>query len=306
MPNSAPLRIKSITEFHQLKELPKPKHPLISLVNMETMKLIFPPNVVSASFDFYYIALKRNFKAKIKYGQHEYESEDGLMTFMGPGQVIRVEVVKQQHGQPTGWMLFIHPDFLWKTPLAKKIKEYEYFGYSVYEGLFLSEEEEQIITHIIRNIEREYCANIDRFSQDIIIAQLETLLTYADRFYQRQFLTRKISSHKILEKLEDLLDQYFKDDLLTINGIPSVIYVSNALNISPNYLSSLLKALTGKSTLQHIHDKLIEKAKERLSTTDLSVSEIAYELGFDYPQTFSKLFKTYTNLSPLAFRQSFN
>ena len=202
--------------------------------------------------------------------------------------------------------MLVHPDFLWNTPLAKTIKQYEYFSYSVNEALHLSEKEEAMIIGIMRNVEQEYHSNIDKFSQDVIIAQLELLLTYAERFYQRQFITRKITNHRILNRLEDILTEYFNSDVLVKKGLPTVQYIAETLNVSPNYLSGLLKVLTGQSTQQHIHDKLIEKAKEKLSTTDLSVSEIAYELGFEYPQSFSKLFKTKTNLSPLEFRQSFN
>jgi AraC family transcriptional regulator, transcriptional activator of pobA len=194
---------------------------------------------------------------------------------------------------------------LWNTQLAKAIKQYEYFSYSVHEALFLSDKEETMITGIMRNIEQEYHSNIDHFSQDVMIAQLELLLTYAERFYHRQFITRKITNHKILNRLEAILTAYFNDDFPQ-KGLPTVQWVADKLNISPNYLSELLKVLTGQSTQQHIHDKLIEKAKEKLSSTDMSVSEIAYELGFEHPQSFSKLFKTKTSLSPLAFRQSFN
>jgi len=203
-------------------------------------------------------------------------------------------------------MLHVHPDFLWNTPLAKTIKQYEYFDYSVNEALFLSEKEEAIITGIMQNIQQEYHSNIDKFSQDIIIAQIELLLTYAERFYQRQFITRKITNHKILDQLEDILTDYFNGDGLVENGLPTVQSIAEALSVSPNYLSGLLKVLTGQSTQQHIHDKLIEKAKEKLSTTDLSVTEIAYELGFEHPQSFNKLFKAKTSLSPSEFRHSFN
>jgi len=202
--------------------------------------------------------------------------------------------------------LLIHPDFLWNTQLAKTIKQYEYFDYSVNEALFLSEKEETTIIGMMQNMEQEYSSNIDKFSQDIIIAQLELLLNYANRFYHRQFITRKITNHKILDRLEQILDQYFQGGDLAKKGLPTVQYIAETLNVSPNYLSAMLKMLTGQSTQQHIHDKLIEKAKEKLSVTGLSVSGIAYELGFGHPQSFSKLFKTKTNLSPLEFRQSFN
>jgi AraC family transcriptional regulator, transcriptional activator of pobA len=306
MPNNQILRIKSISQYHQVMGLPKPEHPLISVINLESVK--HPPGnePISMVFDFYSISLKRDFNAKIKYGHQEYDFDEGVMFFISPGQVFGIEVNKDALSRRTGWLLFVHPDFLWHTSLAKTIRQYEYFSYSVHEALFLSDKEETMITGIMRNIEQEYHSNIDHFSQDVMIAQLELLLTYAERFYHRQFITRKITNHKILDRLEDIMTEYFNNDTNAQKGLPTVQWVSGQLNISPNYLSELLKVLTGQSTQQHIHDKLIEKAKEKLSTTDLSVSEIAYELGFEHPQSFSKLFKTKTNLSPLSFRQSFN
>jgi len=261
---------------------------------------------MSFVYDFYCIALKRNFNARMRYGQQAYDFDEGIMFFMAPGQVFGIDINRHTKMKQSGWMLLIHPDFLWNTPLAKAIKHYEFFDYSVNEALFLSEKEEAIIAAILQNIEQEYRANIDKFSQDIIIAQLELLLTYAERFYHRQFITRKITNHQVLDRLERLLNVYFDGDEITQKGLPTVTYVAQELNISPSYLSGLLKVLTGLNTQQHIHQKLIDKAKERLSTTSLSVSEIAYELGFEHPQSFSKLFKTKTNLSPLEFRQSFN
>ena len=301
-----PLRIRTITDFHRLRELPKPEHPLISVINLETAGHLHLDKPVSLVFDYYSISLKRNFNGKMRYGQQEYDFDEGIMFFMSPGQLLRLEPDANTESQQTGWMLLVHPDFLWNTPLAKTIRQYEYFDYSVHEALFLSEKEEATIINIIRNIRQEYQSNIDKFSQDIIIAQLELLLTYAERFYQRQFITRKITNHKILDRLEELLTAWFSGDDLITKGLPTVQSIAKTLNTSPNYLSSLLKMLTGQTTQQHIHGKLIEKAKEKLSTTDLSVSEIAYELGFEHPQSFSKLFKTKTQLSPMEFRQSFN
>ncbi|MEJ2903179.1 helix-turn-helix domain-containing protein [Pedobacter panaciterrae] len=305
MASTAPHRFKTISEFHKFRELPKPEHPLISVINVEAISRLQDSEPVSLVLDFYCIALKRNFNGKMKYGQQAYDFDEGIMTFMSPGQVFSIEVNNNEKLKHSGWILYIHPDFLWNTPLARKIKEYEYFDYSVHEALFLSEKEEEMISAIMLNIEQEYQANIDKFSQDLIIAQLELLLTYAGRFYNRQFLTRKISSHKTLNKLEDLLTEYFNSDDLMKRGLPTVTYIAEALNVSPSYLSGLLKTLTGQSTQQHIHEKLIEKAKERLSTTTLSVSEIAYTLGFEHSQSFSKLFKKKTNLSPLEFRNAF-
>ncbi len=306
MNNKQILRIKTISEFHQLRGLPKPEHPLISVINLESVTSSsgnVPQNLV---FDFYSISLKRNCNVKFKYGQQQYDFDEGTMFFMAPNQVFGIEPGNDEPLKRSGWMLLVHPDFLWNTPLAKSIKQYEYFDYSVNEALFLSEKEESTIIGIMQNIQQEYHSNIDKFSQDIIISQFEVLLNYSERFYHRQFITRKIWNHKILNCLEDILKEYFNSDDLIIKGLPTVQFIAESLNVSPNYLSSLLKVLTGQSTQQHIHNKLIEKAKERLSTTNLSVSEIAYELGFEHPQSFSKLFKTKTNLSPLEFRRSFN
>ncbi|MBD1366248.1 helix-turn-helix transcriptional regulator [Mucilaginibacter sp. ZT4R22] len=305
MPNKEPLRIKTISEFHQYRNLPKPEHPLVSVINLQDVDEL-PAGEISMVKDFYSIALKRNFNVKMKYGQQAYDFDEGTMFFMAPGQVLRLEVEKVTALKQSGWMLLFHPDFLWNTPLAKTIKQYEYFNYAVNEALFLSEKEETIIVGIIQNIRQEYHSNIDKFSQDIIIAQLELLLNYSDRFYHRQFITRKIANHQVLHRLEVILADYFKNDALATQGLPTVAYVADALNVSPGYLSGMLKTLTGQSTQQHIHNTLIEKAKEKLSTTALTVSEIAYGLGFEHPQSFSKLFKTKTNLSPLEFRASFN
>ena len=224
---------------------------------------------------------------------------------MSPGQVFGTDA---EAGSTTisGWMLLIHPDFLWNTALGKKMKQYEFFDYSANEALFLSDKEENLIRQIIRNIHEEYRANIDRFSQTIIISQLETLLNYSERFYQRQFLTRKISGHHMLDRLETILTDYFNGEDLPEKGLPTVHDIAGRLNLSPSYLSSLLKSLTGQNTQQHIHNKLIEKAKEKISTTGLSVGEIAYELGFEHSQSFSKFFKSKTNQSPLKFRRAFN
>ncbi len=309
MANTKPLRIKTIAEFHRLRGLPKPEHPLISVINIDDVEK-FPENApANIIFDFYSIALKRNFNIKFKYGQQQYDFDEGVMFFMAPGQVFGIEpgnAESLKEAKSSGWMLYIHPDFLWNTPLAKNIKKYEYFNYSVNEALFLSEKEEEIIVGIMKNIQREYHSNMDKFTQDIIISQIELLLNYSERFYHRQFITRKITNHKILNRLEEILTEYFNGNYLIENGLPTVKYIADTLNVSPNYLSGLLKVLTGQSTQQHIHDKLIEKAKEKLSTTDLSVSEIAYALGFEHSQSFSKFFRTKTKLSPMEFRRSFN
>lgn len=304
MKNSKPVRLHSISQLHNLRGLPAPEHPLISVVKAEDFSYSEETKNMKMMMDFYAISLKRNC-GKIRYGQQKYDFDEGVMYFIAPNQVFSVEHSEDEPKQ-TGWMLLLHPDFLWNTPLAKTIKQYEYFDYAVNEALFLSEKEEAIIIGILQNIQQEYHSNIDKFSQSIIVSQIETLLNYSERFYQRQFITRKITNHQILDRLESLLETYFDNSESAKNGLPTVQYVADSLNVSPSYLSGLLKVLTGQSTQQHIHERLIQKAKQKLSTTDLSISEVAYELGFEHPQSFSKFFKIKTNISPVEFRQSFN
>lgn len=304
MANLKPIKIQTITEAHRLLGLPKPEHPLISVLNYADLQMPEGMTEMSALFEFYYISLKRGFSNKLFYGQQTYDFDEGMMYFVAPNQLLR-GAGPEPEDDLSGWVLLIHPDLLWGTSLAQKMKQYEFFSYTVHEALFLSDKEETIINGIVGNLKTEYHNNLDRFSQDIIVSHLETLLNYSDRFYQRQFLTRKKSSHQVLDRLEQLLSDYFNDDDLASKGLPTVQYISDHLHLSPTYLRSLLKTLTGQSTQQHIHHKLIEKAKEKLSTTDLSVSEIAYALGFEHLQSFSKLFKTKTRLSPLEFRGRF-
>lgn len=305
MKNKTIHTFNTISEFHKISGLPKPEHPLVSLVDYSLVEYQTEEKEISWVQNFYSIGLKRNIQGKFRYGQQQYDFDEGLISFVGPGQVVHLTVEKPKT-KPTGSLLFIHPEFLWNTPLAKNIKKYEFFGYAVNEALFMSEKEENIIIDLMQNIQREYHSNIDKFSQSIIISQIELLLNYCERFYQRQFITRAKSSHQILERLEKLLNDYFNNGSLIDAGLPTAQHIADSLNVSPNYLGSLLKSLTGQTTQQHIHNKLIEKAKEKLSTTNLSVSEIAFELGFEHSQSFSKLFKSKTNVSPLEFRQSFN
>jgi len=301
-----PYQIKTIGQYHQVLGIAKPEHPLVSVISMQHFQPPAGNSRISVVFDFYVISLKRNIEGKIKYtyGQQAYDFDEGVMFFIAPKQVFSFDA--DQDFKSSGWMLLVHPDFLWGTTLAKTIRQYEYFGYSANEALFLSEKEETIIVGIAQLIKQEYHANIDKFSQGLIVAQIELLLQYCDRFYNRQFLTRKIRSHQILNRVEEMLEEYFNSDNLIQKGLPTVQYIADNLNISATYLSTLLKALTGQSTQQHIHEKLIKKAKEKLSLTDLSISEIAYALGFEHPPSFSKLFKSKTNLSPLEFRATFN
>ncbi|MEM6765488.1 MAG: helix-turn-helix transcriptional regulator [Bacteroidota bacterium] len=298
--------IKTISQYHRIRGLDKPIHPLISVVDYSQVKVSRDDYEKSWIFSFYLIALKRNFDQvfKMNYGQNQYDYDEGIMFFMAPGQLLSIEGSKDNTSQRSGWMLLIHPDFLFSTYLAKRIKNYEFFKYSIHEALFLSELEEKKLNTIVKSIQEEYKSVIDKHSQQILVSQVDTLLAYSNRFYERQFITRKHMNHRILEKFEEIIDKSFKSENFTEQGIPSVTYIADKLNLTPNYLSSLLKHLTGQSTQQHIHNRLIDIAKAKLSTTDLSVSQIAYQLGYDYPQSFSKLFKSKTNQSPLEFRKS--
>jgi len=302
---NSPHKFESLSDAHRAFGLPKPLHPLISLINgADTgVEVNRPPH--SHVLSFYKISYKPKLSGKLKYGQDYYDFDEGGLLFASPNQIIGGNN-DNNAGECSLYTLLIHPDFLWNYHLAKKIKQYGFFSYSANEALHLSDTEKATIISVFQLIEEELKSRIDDFSQDVVISQIELLLNYANRFYKRQFITRKAISNDLLQKLEETLEEYFDNERSLSEGIPTVQYLSERLNISPSYLSDMLRSLTGQNAQQHIHNKLIEKAKEKLSITRLSVSEIAYELGFEHPQSFSKLFKTKTNLSPLEFRRSFN
>lgn len=298
---------KTISEFHEYRGLPSPNHPLFSVIDISTPMQMQEEEPVNMTMDFYSIAVKKMSNVKVKYGQQYLDFNEGVMSFMAPRQVFSIGINDETiETQRSGWVIYIHPDFLWDTPLAKVIKDYDFWDYSIREALLLSAKEETTIYNIIENIIQEYYNNIDKFSKKIIITQIESLLTYAERFYNRQFITREKTNHQLVGKLAELLDQYFNTHELIAKGLPTVQYIADQLHLSPKYLSTLLSTVTGQSTQQHIHEKLIEVAKEKLSTTSFSVAEVAYQLGFEHAQSFNRLFKTKTNLSPLEFRASFN
>jgi AraC family transcriptional activator of pobA len=302
------ITINSITEFHRLRGLPAPLHPLISLFAVEDLKYVDDPIWKHYSLDFFCISLKREITSKVKYGQQYYDFDKGLMTFVAAKQVQSLEIPEgglREGDFGKGYALLVHLDFLHGHPLAANIRKYGFFSYAVNEALHLSEKEESHIADIFRRIGEEI-GHIDKHTQEIVQAQIELLLNYSKRFYERQFITRKAVHHDLLTKTESLLNTYFRDAAALKKGLPTVEYLADQLHITPHYLSDVLRSLTGQNAQQHIHEKLVEQAKEYLSTTSLSVAEIAYQLGFDYPQSFNKLFKKKTNVSPLAFRRSFN
>ncbi len=301
--NQPPRIIHTLSEWHETFSMPKPEHPLISLVqhadvkNLQLEKMAF-------SVNFYIISIKKSFRGKMRYGKNYYDFDEGTMSFISPGQVIAID--DNESRDCLGWSLMFHPDFIRMYPLGKNIKDFGFFSYDVNEALHLSDKEDALVESLIKNIEQEYHSSIDQFSQDVMASHLELLLNYANRFYNRQFITRKAANSDLLTKAEAILQNYFDQENERHPALPTVQYLASQLNVSSNYLSDMLRSLTGKNAQQHIHELIIEKAKQALSTTSLSVSEIAYQLGFEYPQSFNKLFKSKTNQSPLAFRSSFN
>ncbi|WP_042722613.1 AraC family transcriptional regulator [Flavobacterium sp. B17] len=295
--------IKSISQLMRLLEFSAPLHPLIALVDYNNISSEIFPKGQKVSLDFYKISFKQNFTGRIKYGQGYYDFEEGGLAFLRPKQIA---FSPQEPESYEGTALYFHPDFIRNYPLGKAINQYGFFSYDVSEALFLSANEKEIIAGLFASIAIELNNNIDSFSQDVLVSQLELLLNYSNRFYNRQFITRNAINHDIITSLDQLLNAYFEEGNSLKNGLPSVKYISSELKLSQRYLSDMLSSLTGLNTQQYIQNTIIEKAKEKLSTTNLSVSEIAYELGFEHSQSFSKLFKTKTNVSPLEFRQSFN
>ncbi|MBC5862812.1 helix-turn-helix domain-containing protein [Flavobacterium turcicum] len=294
--------INSVSELHRLLSLSKPSHPLITLINHSDVATISDENKERLLLNFYNISIKRSFQGQMKYGKNYYDFDEGTMSFVAPNQVIAMD--DDENRDKEGWSLLFHHDLIRNYPLGKTIKNYGYFSYEINEALHLSDEEEKIIESLVQNIQKEYQSRIDTFSQDVIVANLELLLNYCNRFYNRQFVTRKMANNDLLSKFENLLSNYFEDNSKI--GLPTVTNLAEQLHLSPSYLSDMLRTVTGQNTQQHIHNKLIEKAKDVLTTTNLSVSQIAFELGFEYPQSFSKLFKAKSGVSPLEYRKSFN
>ncbi|HWB26785.1 MAG TPA: helix-turn-helix domain-containing protein [Chitinophagaceae bacterium] len=299
-------KFNSITEAHRAFGLPNPVHPLISFINGVSL---LQDNMRASShvLGFYKISYKPKLSGRLKYGQGYYDFDEGGLLFAAPNQVLGNQ--KEDDGEQevcSLYTLLIHPDFFLQYPLAKKIRQYGFFSYAVNETLHLSDSEKETVIGIFKMIETELASRIDDFSHDVIITQIELLLNYANRFYKRQFITRKAVNSGLLEQLDLLLDNYFDSEASLNKGLPTVQFLASHINLSPGYVSDMLRSLIGLNAQQYIHTKLVEKAKEKLSATSLTVSEVAYSLGFEHPQSFNKLFKTKTNLSPLEFRRSFN
>lgn len=295
-----PVIVDSLSQLHKAMGQPKPLHPLISVLNYG--EAIFDPKDYADGLvlNFYKISFKTNFAGKIRYGQGFYDFEEGGMSFVAPGQILKMQ---EEEADYEGMSLHIHPDFLQAYPLHSKIKQYGFFSYSAAEALYLSDKERLTILGVFEAIKGELNERIDKFSQDVIIAQIELLLNYSNRFYDRQFVTRRTVNNDILGKLEDLLHEYFSNDTALLNGLPSVNFVAEQMNLTPRYLSDMLRSLIGLNTQQFIHEKVIEKAKEYLAKDVLTIAEVAYQLGFEHPQSFNKLFRARTSFSPSDYKK---
>ncbi|MFL5746094.1 MAG: helix-turn-helix domain-containing protein [Niastella sp.] len=299
-PISPPSVYKNISQLMRDMNMPEPVHPLIALVNYDINRLNPAISGRKLLINFYKVSFKKDFRGQIKYGQGYYDFEGGGLAFLAPNQLV---TTSGEESCNDGYVLYFHPDFIRNYQLGKNIHQYGFFSYAVSEALFLSDKEKKVIAALFENIAAELENNIDAFSQDVLVSQIELLLNYSNRFYNRQFLTRKAINDDIVNEMDTYLTGRFADQQ---DGIPTVLEVAKHLNVSPRYLTDMLKSLTGQSAQQHIHDRLIERAKEILSTTRLNISEVAYQLGFEHPQSFNKLFKRHTNLSPNVFRKSFN
>ena len=277
-------------------------HPLIGLVDLDKSGLI---QRCKFRIDFYAIIIKDSRCGDLRYGLKYYDYEEGTIVFFGPGQIGASEPEGEWH-QPYGKALIFHPDLLHGTHLAKQIHEYSFFGYDSYEALHVSEKERALVDLCFANVETEIKQNIDKHSKQIIVANLELLLKYCSRFYDRQFITREVVHHELLTQFENRLNAYIFGEKLSIDGIPSVAYFADKLNVSANYFGDLVKKETGKTALEFIHLKLMEAAKTKVLDPSKSISEIAYELGFKYPQHFTRLFKQKVGVSPLEYRMGTN
>jgi AraC-like DNA-binding protein len=292
--------LKSIAELHRLFGLEKPLHPLITIVK-EWPEIDFDFQNIKMTSDLYVIGLKGNVRGTFKYGRNSYDYEEGTLVFMAPNQVATFDDADAELDK-NGWNIFFHPDLIRKSTLANTIKEYSFFNYGTNEALHVSDKEKKMLTDFVQRIETELEQNIDKYSQDLILANLESLLKYCLRYYDRQFYTRTNLNKDLVDRFNKFLQHYFSSDQFKQNGLPTVGKCGEALNISGSYLSDLLRLESGRSAKDHIHDFIIEKAKNLLLGTNNPISEIAYNLGFEYPQHFTKLFKSKTGLNPTNYR----
>ena len=297
------VRVETISQIHDFLGIEKPKHPLVSVVRFT--KELMEKNFIIDKFvlDLYQVTYKGGMSGSLGYGRNSYDFQEGTLMFTKPGQVISINEPHNIESEPNGWVLLFHPDLIRKSELGKHISKYSFFSYDVNEALHISDDEKQTIFELLEKIVKEYSMNIDKHSQKLIISNIELLLDYCTRYYDRQFYVRSNMNKDIVTKFEDLLENYYNSNKLIEAGIPSVKYCGEELNMSSNYLSDMLKKETGRNAQEHIHFFLVDKAKTKLLNSGDTVSQIAFDLGFEYPQHFSKIFKKKTGMSPAEYRQ---
>ena len=293
-------KIKSISELHSLLDLSKPKHPLVSLIDASAIQISEAEVDSKVIYDFYMVSLKDK-SCGAAYGRNSFDFDEGVMAFSAPGQVYS-NTRPITKGEIQGWMLFFHPDLIRNTNLGNQVDEYSFFNYEVTEALHLSEDEEKIMHSTVANIQDEYQQRIDNHSQRVIVSNIELLLNYCLRFYERQFNTRTNQNRDVITQFERELKKYFKSEQQLETGLPSIEHFADLAHLSQHYFSDLIKKETGRKPKDHINDFVIEKAKSLLCGTEQSVSEIAYALGFNYPHYFTRLFKSKTGHTPLEYR----
>ncbi|MFV5692081.1 helix-turn-helix domain-containing protein [Flavobacterium sp. LT1R49] len=291
------IKLEKISQYNELKEI-ETKHPLISVFDNSKTKAL--PNHSRLHFGFYAVFLKAGNCGELRYGRNSYDYDEGTLVFVAPGQVI--EVNNEENYQPSGLALLFHPDLIKGTALGRHMSHYSFFSYESHEALHLSLKEQQIIKDLFGKLEYELSQSIDKHSKSIIANNIELLLNYCVRFYDRQFITRENINTDVLSKFENLLNTYFQSETLQDLGLPSVGYFADCLHLSPNYFGDLIKKETGKSAQEHMQLKLIDVAKERIFDTEKSISQIASELGFKYPQHFNRMFKKNTGFTPNEYR----
>ena len=299
--NNNILHIKSIGQLHQSSGFGQPTHPLIAIIDTNNISFSEEMLGLRISSDLYSIALK-DLSCGLDYGRNSYDFSDGVLFFSAPNQVFTVTKV-QKLNEVQGWMLYFHPDLIRNTKLGELIDNYNFFNYEVNEALHLSDKEKAIICDLVKLIQNEINERIDNHSQQVLVANLELILSYSQRFYNRQFNTRAAQNSDIVAKVESLLKEYYKKNEFFDLGQPTIKYLADNCNLSPNYLSDLLSKETGRSAKDHINDFLVDKAKHLLLRSTDSVNEIAYSLGFNYPHYFGRLFKKKTGKTPQEYRQ---
>jgi AraC-like DNA-binding protein len=295
------IHLHSIADLHKLFNLGNSQHPLVAVLDFSKVTEKVETNS-KITTDFYSIMFKNYCKNNIKYGRKAIDFQDGNLICIAPNQVIEIDNEVEERADKMGWGLFFHPDLIRATSLNDKIKNYSFFHYEVSEALHLSDKEKNILLECVQKIQAELQENIDVHSQHIIVSTIELLLSYCSRFYGRQLITRSQTNKSIISQIENLLTQYFADDKLKEQGLPSVKYLADKVHLSPSYLSDLLKKETGKNAQEHIHFYIIEAAKNYLLNSAKNINEIAYDLGFEYPQYFNKLFKQKTGKTPMEYR----